>query len=295
MVMLDMEMLLALKNERNFKTQSHRLYNELNYSSLQDAEQDLLHYFTNNKLRKMTLNEFKKIWNNTAEYDGKNKNRKYLLYQLTYSRQDLLRKYQKEKDKKHECLESLKFNYVPTYSVDENVEEPKKEEKTQLEKQKDLILSNLWLLFPKAKVQKAYIEATLNGKDFKFAKTVNENIMLKQISDYSNKHRKDFDKVLNRELSNKDKKLLSFINTFISVEDNGKTLFEIQGKQAELIEQHKKLFEDLIGTAGEGKSHYITHQVALLNHWEQIEYQKEKNYMIDYLRQKQKELEKKLN
>lgn len=295
MVMLNMEMLLALKNERNFKTQSHRLYNELNYSSLKDAEQDLLHYFCHNKLRKMTLNEFKKIWNNTAEYDGKNKNRKYLLYQLTYSRQDLLRKYQKEKDQKHECLESLKFNYCPTYSVDENVEEPKKEEKTQLEKQKELVLLNLWLLFPRATKQREFIEKTLNGEKFKFARTVNESIMLKQISDYSNKHRADFDKVLNRELSNKDKKLLSFINTFLSVEDNGKTLFEIQGKQAELIEQHKKLFKDLIGTCGEGKSHYITHQVALLNHWENIEYQEEKGYMIDYLRIKKEELEKKLN
>lgn len=294
MVMLDMEMLLAVRNSRNFKTQSHRLYNELSYASLKDAQQDLLHYFCSNKLKNMTLSQFKKIWNNTAEYDGKNKNRKYLLYQLTYSRQDILRKHQKEKDQKHETLESLKFNYVSTYTVDENVEEPK-EEKTQLEKEKELVLANLWLLFPRAKTQKAYIEAILNGKDFKFAKTVNENIMLKQISDYSNKHRKDFDKVLNRELSNKDKKLLSFINTFISVEDNGKTLFEIQGKQAELIEQHKKLFEDLIGLCGEGKSHYITHQVALLNSWEQIEYQEEKSYMIDYLRMKKEELENKLN
>lgn len=292
MVMLDMEMLLAVKNERNFKTQSHRLYNELNYSSLKDAEQDLLHYFCNNKLKKMTLSQFKKIWNNTGEYDGTNKNRKYLLYQLTYSRKDLLRKHQKEKDQKHETLESLKFNYCPTYTVDEQTP---KEEKSQLEKEKELILTNLWLLFPKAKKQREFIEKTLNGEKFTFARTVNESIMLKQISDYSNKHRKDFDKVLNRELSNKDRKLLSFINTFLSVEDNGKTLFEIQGKQAELIEQHKKLFEDLIGTCGEGKSHFITHQVALLNHWEQIEYQEEKDYMIDYLRMKKEELEKKLN
>lgn len=295
MVMLDMEMLLAVKNERNFKTQSHRLYNELNYSSLKDAEQDLLHYFCHNKLKKMTLNQFRKIWNNTAKYDGKNKNRKYLLYQITYSRQDLLRKHQKEKDQKHETLESLKFNYCPTYTVEGNVEEPKKEEKSPLEKQKELVLANLWLLFPRATKQREFIEKTLNGEKFTFARTVNESIMLKQISDYSNKHRKDFDKVLNRELSNKDKKLLSFINTFLSVEDNGKTLFEIQGKQAELIEQHKKLFEDLIGLCGEGKSHFITHQVALLNSWEQIEYQEEKNYMIDYLRQKKEELEKKLN
>ena len=295
MVMLDMEMLLAVKNERNFKTQSHRLYNELNYNSLKDAEQDLLHYFCHSKLKKMTLKEFKKIWNNTNDYDGKNKNRKYLLYKLTYSRQDILRNHQKEKDQKHETIESLKFNYVPTYTVNENVEEPKKEEKSPYERQKDLVLANLWLLFPRAKAQKSYIKAILNGKDFKFARTVNESIMLKQISDYSNKHRKDFDKVLNRELSNKDKKLLSFINTFLSVEDNGKTLFEIQGKQAELIDKHKKLFEDLIGTCGEGKSHYITHQKALLNHWEQIEYQEEKSYMITYLRQKQKELENKLN
>lgn len=293
MVMLDLQTLMEIKNERNFKTQSHRLYNELNYSSLKDAQQDLLHYFCHNKLKKMTLNEFKKIWNNTAEYDGEHKNRKYLSYQLTYSRQDLLRKYQKEKDQKHECLESLKFNYVPTYTVDE--QEPKKEEKTQLERQKELVLANLWLLFPRATKQREFIEKTLNGEKFKFARTVNENIMLKQISDYSNKHRADFNKVLNRELSNKDKKVLSFINTFLSVEDNGKTLFEIQGKQAELIEQHKSLFEDLIGTCGEGKSHFITHQVALLNHWEQVEYQEEKGYMIDYLQQKQKELEKKLN
>lgn len=291
MVMLDMEMLLAVKNERNFKTQSHRLYNELSYNNLKDAEQDLLHYFCNNKLKKMTLSQFKRIWNNTSEYDGTNKNRKYLLYQLTYSRKDILRKHQKEKDQKHETLESLKFNYVPTYTVDE---QKPKEEKSQLEKEKELILANLLLLFPKAKKQKEYIEATLNGKDFKFARTVTEPIMLKQISDYSNKHRDDFNKVLNRELSNKDKKLLSFINTFLSVENNGKTLFEIQGKQAELISQHKKLFEDLIGMCGEGNSHYISHQKALLNNWEQIEYQKEKGYMIDYLRQKKKELEKKL-
>ena len=77
MVMLDMGMLLAVKNERNFKTQSHRLFNELNYNSLSDAEQDLLHYFTNNKLKKMTLKEFRQIWNNTNEYDGKNKKKKF--------------------------------------------------------------------------------------------------------------------------------------------------------------------------------------------------------------------------
>lgn len=292
MVMLDVEMLMEVKNERNFKTQSHRLYNELSYNNLKDAEQDLLHYFCSVKLKKMTLNQFKRIWDNTGEYDGKNKNRKYLLYQLTYSRKDILRKYQKEKDQKHETLESLKFNYVPTYTVDE---QKPKEEKSQLEKEKELILANLWLLFPRATKQREFIEKTLNGEKFTFARTVTEPIMLKQISDYSDKHRADFNKVLNRELSNKDRKLLSFINTFLSVEDNGKTLFEIQGKQAELIEQHKKLFEDLIGTCGEGKSHYITHQVALLNHWEQIEYQKEKGYMIDYLRQKQKELQDKLN
>lgn len=99
MVMLDMEMLMAVKNERNFKTQSHRLYNELNYNSLSDAEQDLLHYFCSVKLKKMTLSQFKNIWNNTSEYDGKNKNRKYLLYKLTYSRQDILRKHQKKKTK----------------------------------------------------------------------------------------------------------------------------------------------------------------------------------------------------
>ena len=264
MVMLDVEMLMEVKNERNFKTQSHRLYNELSYNNLKDAEQDLLHYFCSVKLKKMTLNQFKRIWDNTGEYDGKNKNRKYLLYQLTYSRKDILRKYQKEKDQKHETLESLKFNYVPTYTVDE---QKPKEEKSQLEKEKELILANLWLLFPRATKQREFIEKTLNGEKFTFARTVTEPIMLKQISDYSDKHRADFNKVLNRELSNKDRKLLSFINTFLSVEDNGKTLFEIQGKQAELIEQHKKLFEDLIGTCGEGKSHYITHQVALLNHW----------------------------
>lgn len=293
MVMLDLPTLIQVKNCRNFQTQSHKLYNDLNYSTLADAEQDLLHHFCNVRLKKLNLKEFKAIWQNTSKYDGKTKNRKWLEYNITYSRQDLIKKHQKQKDKKHETLESLKFNYAPTYTVDGN----EQTNESPLEKEKQLVLANLNLLFQRSPKKRDYIKHVLQGnKDaFQFSPSMNEQLMLRSISQYCDQHRKDFDKVLNRELSNKDRKTLSFINTFLTIEDaDNVTLFQKQGKQAEIINQHKALFEDLIGRCGEGKSHYITHQVALLNSWEKVEYQEEKNYMVEYLRIKKEELENKL-
>lgn len=292
MVMLDMEMLLAVKNCRNFKTQSHKLYNDLNYSTLADAEQDLLHHFCNVRLKKLSLKEFKQIWQNTSKYDGKTKNRKWLEYNITYSRQDLIRLHQKQKDKKHETIESLKFNYAPTYTVDGN----EQTNESPLEKEKQLVLANLNLLFQRSPKKREYITHVLQGSidDFQFSPSMNEQLMLGSISNYCNSNRKNFDKVLNQELSTKDRKTLSFITMFLMIEDNADTIFQAQGKQAEIISQHKTIFEDLIGLCGSGKSHYITHQVALLNHWEQIEYQTEKAYLVQYLRIKKEQLENKL-
>lgn len=297
MVMLDMEMLMAVKNCRNFQTQSHRLYNDLNYSTLADAEQDLLHHLTNVRLKKLSLKEFKQIWQNTGKYDGKTKNRQWIEYNITYSRQDLIKKHQKAKNKKHETLESLKFNYCPTYSVDDN----EQTNESPLEKEKQLVLANLNLLFQRSPKKREYIQYVLDvdnqESEFQFSPSMNEQLMLRSISQYCDQHRKDFDKVLNRELSNKDRKTLSFINIFLMVEDNADTIFQAQGKQAEIINQskaNKALFEDLVGLCGSGKSHYITHQKALLEHWEKVEYQTEKNYLVDYLRLKKEELEKKL-
>lgn len=292
MVMLDMETLIQVKNCRNFQTQSHKLYNDLHYNSLSDAEQDLLHHLTNVRLKKINLKEFKQIWNNTSKYDGKTKNRKWLEYTITYSRQDLIKKHQKQKDKNHNTIESLKFNYCPTYSVDDK----EQTNESPLEKEKQLVLANLNLLFQRSPKKREYIQHTLGGNsdDFQFSPSMNEQLMLRSISNYCNSNRKNFDKVLNRELSNKDRKTLSFINTFLTIEDNADTIFQAQGKQAEIISQHKALFEDLIGLCGEGKSHYISHQKALLEHWERIEYQTEKSYLVEYLRIKKQELENKL-
>lgn len=296
MVMLDMQTLIQLKNCRNFQTQSHKLYNDLNYPTVKDAEQDLLHHFCNVRLKKLNLKEFKQIWNNsTNEYDGKAKNRKWLEYNITYSRQDLIRLHQRQKDKNHETLESLKFNYVPTYTVDDK----EQTSESPLDRKKELVLANLNLLFQRSPKKREYITHVLQGNrnDYEFAPSMNEQLMLRSISNYCNSNRKNFDKVLNRELSNKDRKTLSFINTFLMIEDNADTIFQAQGKQAEVINQskaNKTIFEDLIGLCGSGKSHFITHQVALLNHWERIEYQEEKNYLVEYLRQKKTQLENKL-
>ncbi|WP_290033876.1 hypothetical protein [Ligilactobacillus cholophilus] len=117
------------------------------------------------------------------------------------------------------------------------------------------------------------------------------------ISKYCDKNRKRFNTVLNKELSNKDKQVLSFINQFLTIENQENvSLFLKQGQESELISKHKALFEDLIGCCGDiPNTFYITHQKALLQNWEKIEYQTEKSYLIDYLEQKQKQLQKKLN
>lgn len=275
MVLLDEKMLAEITSFRNFQTQSRKLYHNLRYDNMKDAENELLFVFLDRKpIRTMSNCEFHRKWN---EPKGKS----YISYQITYARMDIERnKYQQVK------------RQIPKDDIEISSEIPSSTDAERAENtkhQSQLVLANLKLLFPRSWKKRRYIEKVLNGE------AADDEVTLRSIKSYCNDHRKEFDRVLGKDLSNQDKKILSFIETFLSVEDNGSTLFEIQGKQAEIISQHKALFEDLIGTCGSENSHYITHQVALLNHWEKIEYQTEKNYLVEYLRIKQEELKNKLN
>lgn len=294
MVYLDLQTLIKVKNSRTFKTNVHWLFNQLNYESKKDASQDLLHYYSAVKLKNMDLRTFKEIWENTEPYTKKDKkrNRKYLEFQITYARQDLILKNQKYNKKQKEVIDTLKFNYVP--ALDNKLQERKKLQDIKDESLSNKVLDNLDELFLHQPKKKKFIKAVLNSKTYKYPRTIDEKLMLKNISKYCDMNRDKFNKILERQLSNSDKKTLNFIYNMIDIEESNLSLSEIQDKQAELINRQNKLFEDLIGLCGEGKSHYITHQKHLLNNWNSFKYQDEKAYLIEYLYIKKDQLENKL-
>lgn len=268
--MLDVPTLMEVLNNRNFKTQTHRLYNELKYNKLADARQDLLHYFTAVRCRKYSLDEFKAMWNNTEPYDKTDpnalRNKHYLEYLMTYSRMNIIQNYAKNKKTDDDLIERLKVGINDTDTFDKTSKE-------------ELVLSNLNQLFDKSPKKREYITAIFNHDDYETAPTVSDQIMLKSITKYCDKHRNAFDELFDRDKREQQRKIDNFVTTFVCIERNNNiTLFAKQGQQAQLINENRELFEDLLGEVSG-----VSHQTALLNNWERIEYQDDKCKVIDYM------------
>lgn len=295
MVMVNSKTLNSILQSKNFQTQKHKLAN-IQLISDNDAQNELLHQFLEVRCKNMSESEFINAWEDKGKYENGKKNNKYLCWLMTHSVKDITKQKKIDEQKNKEAKEYLKSNSITTCTIDDN------SDNSQNEKLKELVLLNLEQLFHGSTRKKEFIKVlfTSGSKEaelyLKQHTKTPINSYIGVISKYCDKNRKRFNTVLNKELSNKDKKILSFIDSFLTIEhQNNVSLFIKQGQESELISKHKALFEDLIGTCGDIPStHYITHQVSLLNHWEKIEYQKEKSYLIDYLEQKQKQLQKKL-
>lgn len=295
MVMVNETTLKSILNNKNFQTQKHKLAN-IQLISDKDAEQDLLHQFLEVRCKNMSESEFERAWGDNGKYENGKKNNKYLCWLMTHSVKDITKQKKIDEQKNKEAKEYLKSNSITTCTIDDD------SDNSQNEKLKELVLLNLEQLFHGSTRKKEFIKVlfTKGSKEAQLYLAEHTktpiNSYISVISKYCDKNRKRFNVVLNKEISNKDKKILSFIDSFLTIENQENvSLFIKQGQESELISKHKALFEDLIGCCGELlNTHYITHQKALLQNWEKIEYQKEKSYLIDYLEMKKEQLEKKL-
>lgn len=298
-VMLPEEVLLDVMKSKNFITQSRNLANTLNYEHDRDAEQDLLHQFLLVRCKNMTTDEFIEYWNDTSTYQNGVKNRKYLSWLMTYSVKDIVRERQRDTLKKDDMNSFIKQTIKDDIDNKNNTESFIEENQTtQKDKLKELVLVNLKQLFGRSEGKRKVIEHLFESGELEtneFLKHRSKTTLSRWIAlidDYCDKNRNKFDKILQAELLKDDTKILNFINTFLMIENqDGVTLFNKQGQQAQLIDNNKDIMEELIGLCGSKHTDYIHHPKALLNHWERIEYQDEKYNMIQYLEMKKQELE----
>lgn len=297
MVIVDERLLGEIMNDPNFVTQTHHLANTLEYDSDAKAGHDLVYHFLNVRCKDMSYDDFKKSWYDRSPYQKGVVNRKYLKWLMTFSVKDLVKKHVEDINSNSELKQYLQ-QHVPTAS---EMHDKSKSSNTNKDRIRELCLMHLQHIFPRSP-QKRKIAEIILTKGQKEAEIYIQsksktrlNRWLQIIDEYCSNRRTEINKILGRELSNRDKKKLEFITTFLIIEDDDElTLFTKQGMQAELIDRNKKLFEELIGTCGDGESRYISHQVALLAHWERVEYQTEKDALVEYLRGQKEHLENKL-
>lgn len=299
MVVLKEEMIQAIVSEKNFQTQTHNLLHALNYETNAKAGHDLLYHFLNIRCRDMTADEFEKSWNDHSNYKKGVVNRKYLNWLITFSVRDIVKQHADRTNSETEMKAYLQ-EHLPTSSnnVDDDTDKMHRGERERL---RLLCLYHLPHIFPRSPQKRKIAEIILTQGQKEAERYIQSksktrlNRWLQIIGEYCDKRRPMINKILGRELSNSERKRLTFINTFITIEDaENLTLFAKQGKQAELIDQHRDVFDEIVGRCGEGSNQYITHQKALIYHWERIEFQDEKCDLVEYMRMQQSELENKL-
>ena len=115
MVALSQEETLSVYKDSNFITQSHYLSNALGNSVTdEEAENMLFLYFTENRLKNWTHQEFIKAWNDKGKYEKGKKNRLYLRWIITFSRKDLVLQWQKRNNNNKDYTDYLSVMYDET-------------------------------------------------------------------------------------------------------------------------------------------------------------------------------------
>lgn len=286
MVKLNQDEIREIYNDRNFITQTHHLSNALGENVPDEEAADMLFlYFTEYRLRNWTHEEFSKAWQDkSTKYEKGKRNRQFLKWIITFSRKDIVNRVQKEKER----LET-QTNYLTAFYDEEQDNQPAETNQELL----DAVYQSLNVLFSNFKSDESYkvIKDVYNNE-------VNSDSLdrdLKRLSKVCKmKSRKNkLSKILNDNIYLQEKQELTFIDTFLALEEEAETnenvnLSIIDAKEVELIERNKDLFEDYVG--------YISgvNQVKLVNDYQHAN-NSDKVKVVEYMEQRQKYLKELLN
>lgn len=226
-------------NERTFKTNMHLLANHLHVSD-RDAQTLLLEQYMLVRNKNINDEEWLKEWNNTTCGEH---NHQYQLFKITYSRYDIERAYFKR----------VKESYFYNNDLTENIRAEENDNSPYQNELIDILQNNMDQIFFSQKKKKQYVKCYLeNGSkeaEEKYGMAAQTGT-LRYIYNWS--QRDDIKKNINRciERNNQLKKdnVKNAINTILYFENaEDKTLFEIDGKVAEVIDHNSEIVEDLIG------------------------------------------------
>lgn len=286
MVKLNQDEIREIYNDRNFITQTHHLSNALGENVPDEEAADMLFlYFTEYRLRNWTHEEFSKAWQDrSTKYEKGKRNRQFLKWIITFSRKDIVNRMQKEKER----LES-QTDYLTAFYDEEQDNQPTETNQELL----NAVYQSLNVLFSNFKSDESYkvIKDVYNNE-------VNSDSLdrdLKRLSKVCKmKSRKNkLSKILNDNIYLQEKQELTFIDTFLALEEEAEinenvNLSIVDAKEVELIERNKELFEDYVG--------YISgvNQVRLVNDYQHAN-NSDKVKVIEYMEQRQKYLKELLN
>ena len=248
MVALTKKETLEVYNDSNFITQSHYLSNALGNSVTdEEAENMLFLYFTENRLKNWTHQEFIKAWNDKGKYEKGNKNRLYLRWIITFSRKDLVLQWQKRNNNNKDYTDYLSFMY------DESNTPNTYSEKYEL--LKEALFENKEILFSSLRKRD-----NLHVIDDLYNNTINENTLEKDLKYFSKicsvtRRKNKLNTILNDNLNQDKEKELSFINSFLSLENyldnitfnDNVSIEDVEQREQELINNNQELFEDIVG------------------------------------------------
>ena len=286
MVKLNQDEIREIYNDRNFITQTHHLSNALGENVPDEEAADMLFlYFTEYRLRNWTHEEFSKAWQDrSTKYEKGKRNRQFLKWIITFSRKDIVNRMQKEKER----LES-QTNYLTAFYDEEQDNQPAETNQELL----DAVYQSLNVLFSNFKSDESYkvIKDVYNNE-------VNSDSLdrdLKRLSKVCKmKSRKNkLSKILNDNIYLQEKQELTFIDTFLALEEEAEinenvNLSIIDAKEIELIERNKELFEDYVGYIGG------VNQVKLVNDYQHAN-NSDKVKVVEYMEQRQKYLKELLS
>ena len=248
MVALTKKETLEVYNDSNFITQSHYLSNALGNSVTdEEAENMLFLYFTENRLKNWTHQEFIKAWNDKGKYEKGKKNRLYLRWIITFSRKDLVLEWQKRNNNNKDYTDYLSFMY------DESNTPNTYSEKYEL--LKEALFENKEILFSSLRKRD-----NLHVIDDLYNNTINENTLEKDLKYFSKicsvtRRKNKLNTILNDNLNQDKEKELSFINSFLSLENyldnitfnDNVSIEDVEQREQELINNNQELFEDIVG------------------------------------------------
>lgn len=286
MVKLNQDEIREIYNDRNFITQTHHLSNALGENVPDEEAADMLFlYFTEYRLRNWTHEEFSKAWQDrSTKYEKGKRNRQFLKWIITFSRKDIVNRMQKEKER----LES-QTDYLTAFYDEEQDNQPTETNQELL----NAVYQSLNVLFSNFKSDESYkvIKDVYNNE-------VNSDSLdrdLKRLSKVCKmKSRKNkLSKILNDNIYLQEKQELTFIDTFLALEEEAEinenvNLSIIDAKEVELIERNKELFEDYVGYIGG------VNQVKLVNDYQHAN-NSDKVKVVEYMEQRQKYLKELLS
>lgn len=286
MVKLNQDEIREIYNDRNFITQTHHLSNALGENVPDEEAADMLFlYFTEYRLRNWTHEEFSKAWQDrSTKYEKGKRNRQFLKWIITFSRKDIVNRVQKEKER----LET-QTNYLTAFYDEEQDNQPAETNQELL----DAVYQSLNVLFSNFKSDESYkiIKDVYNNE----VNSDNLDRDLKRLSKVCKmKSRKNkLSKILNDNIYLQEKQELTFIDTFLALEEEAEinenvNLSIIDAKEVELIERNKELFEDYVG--------YVSgvNQVKLVNDYQHAN-NSDKVKVVEYMEQRQKYLKELLS